>query len=92
VWAQYRDPYRPEALARLFDRTAAPLGPAFRLHSPDNAERYVERCAATYDVELACVAAGWAGGTWVVTWVGTNGSIWDHPPRTETLYVRRFSG
>jgi len=79
VWAQFGPPYLPEVYARVFTREAVPESEPFRLHSPDNRDRYI-----------LCANATWAGGSWAVVWMGFSGSSSEAPP--PTIYVRRFAG
>jgi hypothetical protein len=80
IWAQYRDPYRIDGQARLFTRAATPDGEPLRLPSENSVEPFVQ-----------CANVARAGDSWVVAWRGASGSYQD-PTRTESIYVRGFTG
>lgn len=71
------DPLRNDLQARVFNSVGAPIGPAF---SP--------RSAASGDfTQPFCGSAGWADGTWIITWAAEK--AFDGP---SAIFVRRFAG
>jgi hypothetical protein len=80
VWGTAADLYSPEARARVFSRTGEPLGPAFVLRTS----------ASDGHVAVVDASAGWAGGAWLIAWVGASVPI-DDEDTTMQVYLRRFT-